>query len=176
MKIVHIAAEFAPLAKAGGLGEMVVGLSRELTRKGHQVQVILPKYDFIDLSKLENLKIEWADFKCQGFANAMWAATAQECDLRLLEARHPAGYFHRGSIYGFEDDVPRFLYFSRAALEYLKLKKEPIDVLHLHDWHVAICAPLVKDFLKELKVKKIVLSIHNIEYQGKCATADLDTI
>lgn len=176
MKIVHIAAEFAPIAKAGGLGEMVVGLCRELTRKGHNVQVFLPKYDFIDLSKLENLKIEMADFKCLGFANAMWAARAQECDIRLLEARHPAGYFHRGNIYGFEDDVPRFLYFSRAVLEYLKLKNEPIDVLHLHDWHVSIAAVLVKDLLKEIKVKKIVLSIHNIEYQGKCAIVDLNAI
>lgn len=176
MRIVHLAAEFAPIAKAGGLGEVLVGLSRELTRSGNEAEVIIPKYDFIEQDKIRNLKIEVPNFKCLEYQNAMWSGLVEECHLHLLEARHPAGYFHRGKIYGCEDDIPRFTYFSRAALEYLSLKKEPIDVLHLHDWHTSLCAPLVKDIFKELKVKSIVLSIHNIEYQGKCASSDLDLV
>lgn len=176
MRIVHLAAEFAPIAKAGGLGEVIVGLCRELGRLGEEVQVILPKYDFIDPAKLPNLKLEVADFKCLGYNNAMWVTKVEGCHLHLLEARHPAGYFHRGKIYGLEDDISRFLYFSRAALEYLRMKKEPIDILHLHDWHVSICAPLAKEIFKDLKVKAIALSLHNTEYQGKCAPADLDAI
>lgn len=176
MRIVHLAAEFAPIAKAGGLGEVLVGLCRELTRASHDVEVILPKYDFIDLSKIERLKIEVPNFKCLEYQNAIWTGRVEECQLHLLEARHPAGYFHRGKIYGCEDDIARFIYFSRACLEYLTLKKDPIDVLHLHDWHVSLCAPMVRNFFKELKVKAIVLSIHNIEYQGKCAPSDLDQI
>lgn len=176
MRIVHLAMEFAPIAKAGGLGEVVTGLCRELTARGEDVEILIPKYDFIDTSKLSQLKIEIPDFKCLDYANAMWSAQAEGCHLRLLEARHPAGYFHRGKIYGCEDDAARFLYFSRAALEYLRLKKEPIDILHLHDWHVSFCAPLVKNLFKDLKVKAIVLSLHNVEYQGRCASHDLDRI
>lgn len=176
MRIVHLSAEFAPIAKAGGLGEVLVGLSRELTRNSHDVEVILPKYDFIDLSKADNLKIEVPNFTCLEYQNAMWSAQVEECSLHLLEARHPAGYFHRGKIYGCDDDIVRFSYFSRAALEYLSLKKEPIDILHLHDWHVSLCAPMVKDLFKSLQVNAVVLSIHNIEYQGKCAVSDLDAI
>jgi starch synthase len=175
MRIVHIAAEFAPIAKAGGLGEVVTGLGRELS-KAENIDIIIPKYDFIDTSKLPNISLEVPDFKCLNNANAMWSAKSEGCHLHLLEARHPAGYFHRGKIYGCEDDTARFIYFSRAALEYLRLKKEPIDVLHLHDWHSSLCAPLVRDLFKDLQVKSIVLSIHNIEYQGKCAPADLDAI
>lgn len=176
MRIVHLAAEFAPIAKAGGLGEVVTGLGRELTNRREEVDIIIPKHDFIDTSKLSALKIEVPDFKCLGYANAMWSARAEGCHLHLLEARHPAGYFHRGKIYGCEDDIARFIYFSRAALEYLKIKGEAIDVLHLHDWHVSLCAPLVKDLFKEIPIKAIVLSIHNVEYQGKCAVSDLDQI
>lgn len=176
MRIVHIAAEFAPFAKAGGLGEVIVGLGRESTLAGNHVEIILPKYDFIDTSKLSQLQIEVPNFKCLEFQNTMWSAQCEECSLHLLEARHPAGYFHRGQIYNCEDDISRFIYFSRAALEYLLLKNEPIDILHLHDWHVSLCAPLVKDLFKQLKVKAIVLSIHNVEYQGKCAVSDLDQI
>jgi len=183
MRIVHLAAEFAPIAKAGGLGEVIVGLARELSRASMQVDVLIPKYDFIEMKKLQHVKLEVPDFKClengTPYGNAMWSADSEQCRLHLLESRHPAGYFHRGKIYGCEDDIARFIYFSRAALEYLKLKKEPIDILHLHDWHVSLCAPLVRDLFakdKDLQIKKIVLTIHNIEYQGKCASTDLDAI
>ena len=45
MYIVQIASECAPVIKAGGLGDVVYGLSRELAVRGHNVEVILPKYD-----------------------------------------------------------------------------------------------------------------------------------
>lgn len=181
MRIVQVAAEFSPIAKAGGLGEVVVGLSRELTRIHEEVEVIIPKYDLIDLKKLSNVQMEVPDFKCiqdgNPHANTMWSATSEGCQLHLLEARHPAGYFHRGKIYGCEDDIARFTYFSRAVLEYLKLKKQPIDILHLHDWHVALCAPLLRDlFANDISVKAVVLTIHNSEYQGRCLIKDLDSI
>ena len=133
MRIVHICSEFAPIAKAGGLGEVLVGLSRELTRNSHDVDVIIPKYDFIDLSNVHNLKIEVPNFKCLEYQNAMWSAKVEECNLHLLEARHPAGYFHRGKIYSCEDDTALFTYFSCAALEYLSLRNEPIDIFFLQE-------------------------------------------
>lgn len=180
-KIVQVAAEFAPLAKAGGLGEVVVGLSRELTRVHETVEVILPKYNFIPSHSLSNLQVEVTDFKAfengSQRSNTMWRAAAEGCSLHLLEPHHPAGYFSRDKIYGYEDDIARFLYFSKAVVEYLKLKQEPIDILHLHDWHVAAIAPLIRCFYKqEIDVKGIVLSIHNIEYQGLCASHDLQAI
>ena len=46
MRIVQVTTEFAPLAKAGGLGEVAVGLSRQLTFLGNQVEIILPKIRF----------------------------------------------------------------------------------------------------------------------------------
>ena len=174
MKIIQIASEFAPIAKAGGLGEVILGLSRELSCLGHDVTVCIPKYSFITPSSLHQLKAE-KEFRCGSIPNTLWSASYEECQLRLLEARHPSGYFHRDRIYGYEDDVPRFLYFSRAIMEWLRLEATPIDILHLHDWHTAACALLAKDLFK-LKIGKIVFTIHNLEYQGKCATWDLDAI
>jgi starch synthase len=179
MRVVQITTEFAPLAKAGGLGEVLVGLSRELTRQGVKVEVILPKYDFISPRYLTHLQRE-IDFTApeweHSVPNTMWATTAENCNLHLLEMHHPKNYFHRSRIYGFEDDVPRFLYFARAVLEYLKARAEPIDILHLHDWHAAALAPLLREMHRELPVKAIVLSIHNMEYQGLCSVHDLAAI
>jgi starch synthase len=180
MHIVEVAAEFAPIAKAGGLGEVLVGLSRELTRTGQKVEVILPKYGFLSPKSLTRLKIDGSNFsvqeKGQTIANTMWSAISENCSLRLLEAHHPAQYFDRKNIYGAEDDIARFLYFSKAVVEYLSLKKEPIDILHLHDWHVAAMAPLLRMLHKEIVVRSIVLSIHNVEYQGRCSASDLEAI
>jgi len=179
MRIIQLATEFAPLAKEGGLGEVVSGLSNELSLMGHEVEVILPKYDFLPLPMLKKINLEIPDFRCfeKGnlHANAMWSAEYGSVKLHLLEARHSAGYFHRKKIYGCQDDVARFIYFSRAAIEYLKLKNRPIEILHLHDWHVALAAVLARD-LFNLPIQSIVLTIHNGGHQGLCATWDLDAI
>jgi len=45
MYVVQMASECAPVIKAGGLGDVVFGLSRELTSRGHCVELVLPKYD-----------------------------------------------------------------------------------------------------------------------------------
>jgi starch synthase len=181
MRIVQLAAEFAPIAKAGGLGDVILGLSRELGAQHNNVEVVIPKYSFIDPQKLQQLKVEVPDYRCpergQTISNAVWSAVVEDCPLRMIEARHPSGYFHRDKIYGCPDDVARFLYFSRAALEYLKLRQEPIDILHIHEWHTAACAVLLQRFLaKEISIRAVVFTIHNLEYQGKCGPHDLDAI
>ncbi|MBI3900792.1 MAG: glycogen synthase, partial [Chlamydiia bacterium] len=151
----------------------------ESIRLGEHVEVILPKYHHIDISKLSSIKMEIPDFKCleKGHLqpNAAWSAIFENIQLKWIDVRHPSGYFHRGQIYGCSDDTARFLYFSRAVCEYLKLRNEKIDILHLHDWHTAAVALIARD-LFTLPIGAILLTIHNAEYQGQCATWDLDAI
>jgi starch synthase len=44
---VHVTAEMAPLAKVGGLGDVVSGLSKACIARGHAVEVLLPFYECI---------------------------------------------------------------------------------------------------------------------------------
>ena len=53
MKILMVSSEAAPFAKAGGLGDAVAALSRALSRAGHDVRLVLPRYYGIDRTKLE---------------------------------------------------------------------------------------------------------------------------
>jgi len=181
MHITHIAAEFAPIAKAGGLGEVLTGLCRQIANEHEDVDILIPKYRFISKDLLPNLTQKTPDFECVehgiSHTNKMWFAEVEGCRLHLLETDHPEDYFGRPRIYGYPDDLPRFIYFSRACLEYLRLQGRPIDILHLHEWHTALLAPLVKkDFADKIQVKSVVFTIHNLEYQGKCAPKDLDAI
>ena len=61
MHIVHIASELAPLAKVGGLADVVLGLCRELSWKGHDVDIIIPKYDCLDSEVIRDLAIDIKD-------------------------------------------------------------------------------------------------------------------
>lgn len=177
MKVVHIAAEIAPIAKVGGLSEVVGGLSQALVKEKIDIEVIIPKYKNLNLKYLKNLKLISKDFKVfekNSFQkNKIYSATLCNVKIILIENKN---YFDRPNIYGYRDDVDRFLYFSKAALEYLNNRGCVIDILHLHDWHTAIGAPLYKDiYSKEtLQIKGIVLSIHNLKYQGLCKPKNLD--
>lgn len=175
MYIVHIASELAPIAKVGGLGDVVHGLSKETQRHGNLVEVIIPKYDCIDYSLVKDLKVDtpelWSYDGPYKYNNTVWSASTDGLKIFLLEPHHPAYYFSRGTIYGCVDDIDRFIYFARAALEYLyKAGKRP-DIIHLHDWHVALVAPLFKEMYIPLgfKAGDVVLTIHNLQHQGKCS-------
>jgi len=179
MHIIHIASELAPIAKVGGLADVVFGLARETQKKGHTVEVLIPKYDCLDYSALQNLKPEfrelWSFDGPYRYHNTVWSAEVQGLRVLLLEPHHPGYYFSRGSIYGFPDDVDRFIYFSRACLEYLFKSGKSPDVIHIHDWAASLVAPLYKEMYIPLgfHTKKVVLTIHNLQHQGKCSPQNL---
>ena len=182
MHIIHITSELAPLAKVGGLADVVLGLSRELSWKGHQVDIILPKYDCMDKEQVRDLTIDTKElfsfYDGQWYANTVWVGFVENLKVYFIEPHHPRSFFDRNCFYGCEDDLERFLYFSRAALEFLYKKSIQPHILHLHDWQAAAIAPLYKEMYQKIGYTKpkIVFTIHNMAYQGKCASHDLNRI
>ncbi|HEY2811070.1 MAG TPA: glycogen synthase GlgA [Rhabdochlamydiaceae bacterium] len=178
MYIVHVATELAPIAKVGGLGDVIHGLSRELLRLGHSIEIILPKYDCLHFEGLKNLKVEfrelWSIEGTQRYNNTIWSAMVDELPVILIEPHHPLYYFSRGIIYGCHDDIDRFIYFSRTAMEYLLKSGKMPDVIHAHDWPTALIPVLQKELYAPLGYKtNTALSIHNMEHQGKCQLFNL---
>lgn len=182
MHILHIASELAPIAKVGGLGDVVLGLNRELSWKGHDVDIIIPKYDSIDTREIRDFAIEQEDvpsfFEGKQYSNTIWIGWVENLKVYFIEPHHPRYFFNRSCIYGCDDDVERYLYFSRACLEFIKSKGEEIDIIHLHDWQTAAIAPLYYELFKKpgSTSPKIVFTIHNLEHQGKCSPANLEQI
>ncbi len=182
MHIVHITSELAPVAKVGGLGDVIYGLSKELMRLGHTVEIILPKYDCLHYAELKNLKVEQKEVRFSDGTsmqdNTIWSADVHGLKILLVESHHTEHYFNRDVIYGCHDDVDRFLHFSKAAMEYLvKASKQP-DVIHLHDWPTAIIPLLYKEVYAKTgyQLGGTVLTIHNMEHQGKCLPLQLNAI
>jgi len=182
MHIVHIASELAPVAKVGGLADVLLGLSREQSWKGHDVDIIIPKYDCMDSNEVRDLSVDYIDlmsfYKGTWFHNSVWVGWVENIKVYFIEPHLPKHFFNRGCFYGCEDDIDRFLYFSRTAIEFLFKKQLHPDILHLHDWQTAAIAPLYEELYKPLGFRhpKVVFTIHNIEYQGKCHPEDIEKI
>lgn len=182
MHIVHFTSELAPIAKVGGLGDVVYGLCKELVRLGHKVEIILPKYDTLRYDLIKNLKVCYRElWSYEGpyrYNNTIWSCEIDGLSIFLIEPHHPRYFFHRGTIYGCEDDIDRFLYFSRAAMEFLYKSGKTPDALHIHDWPTSVIPLLLKKMYLALGMKQIrtVLTLHNLEHQGKCPSKCLSQI
>ncbi|KAJ7953465.1 Starch synthase, chloroplastic/amyloplastic [Quillaja saponaria] len=152
--VVHICTEMAPLVSVGSLASYVTGLSQAVQRKGHLVEVILPKYMSLDLDDVQGLReVEsefYSYFNGQIHGNRIWMGVIYGIGVTLIEPLYYSSFFNREKIYGYSDDFERFSYFARASLDYIvKCGKQP-DVLHLHNWETAIVGPLFWDiFVKQ---------------------------
>lgn len=172
MYIVQIASECAPAIKAGGLGDVIYGLSRELEIRGHTVEIILPKYDCMRYDHIWGLHESYRDLEVP------WYGATIKCDVfcgwvhgRLcffIDPRSPDNFFNRGIYYGCKDDNMRFAFFSKAALEFLLRTNKRPDVLHCHDWQTGLVPVLLYEIYKYggLEYQRVCYTIHNFKHQG----------
>jgi starch synthase len=180
MYIVMASPECAPVAKAGGLGDFVQGLSRELSIRGNTVEVVLPKYDCLRFDRIWGMHKVYTD---------LWVPfydTHIHCDVEYGEAdglkcffidpHSEHGFFNRGKIYGDADDADRFAFFSRAAMEFLYKSGKHPDIIHCNDWHTGLMPVLLYEIYTGLGMDRTraCYSLHNMGHQGWTGTHVLD--
>ncbi|KAI3966739.1 hypothetical protein MKW92_038736 [Papaver armeniacum] len=163
MHIVHVAVEMAPIAKVGGLGDVVTSLSRAVQDLGHKVDIILPKYDCINLSSVKDFQHHRSYF-WGGTEIKVWFGKVEGLSVYFLEPQN--GLFWTGCIYGCRNDGERFGFFCHAALEFLLQSGFHPDILHCHDWSSAPVSWLYKDHYVHygLTNTRVVFTIHNLEF------------
>ena len=169
LHVVSISVEMAPIAKVGGLGDVVTSLARATKEEGHRVEVILPKYDTLDYSAIENFT-EVTGFSWGMTYNRVYHGLVEGVDTYFIDPEN--GMFQVGMIYGTDyleiplTDAERFGFFSKAALEFLLQSKRNPDIIHCHDWQTAPCA---KSYWEDynaygLSNPRVVFTIHNLNY------------
>jgi starch synthase len=172
MYIVQIASECAPVIKAGGLGDVVYGLSRELETRGHCVEIVLPMYDCMRYDQIWGLHDAYRGLWVPWYGGAIY------CDVfcgwvhgRLcffIQPQSGDNFFHRGHYYGSLDDHMRFAFFSKAALEFLLRSNKRPDVIHCHDWQTGLVPVLLFEIYKwhGMWNQRVCYTIHNFKHQG----------
>ncbi len=163
MKIVFCASEAVPFAKTGGLADVSGALPLALEKEGQEIAMIMPGYKCIHENKQLKLK------KLKG--GISYSKTGKKIKVYFIDNEQ---YFGRDSLYGdksgdYPDNLERFSYYCKRALELLKEINLKADIIHCHDWQAAFI-PL---YLKNLYANdsfyggiKTMFTIHNIGYQG----------
>lgn len=147
--VIHICAEMDPVISVGSLASYVTGLSRALQRRGHMVEVILPKYACLNMDEVKGLRESEAElysfFNGQLHRNRIWTGVVYGIGVTFIQPIDYSSFFSQERVYGYPNDFERFTYFSRASLDYIvKSGKQP-DVLHIHNWETSIVGPLFWD-------------------------------
>ncbi len=169
MEIIHVSAECYPVAKAGGLGDVVGALPKYQCQAGHIAKVVMPMYRTKFL--YEN---EWTvDFK--GSANlGNWffdytiikePTNKLGFDLFLVDIN---GLLDRQKVYGYDDDTERFTAFQIAVVNWMRNWEHQPDVVHCHDHHTGLI-PFMMQYCydyQQLASVPTVFTIHNGQYQG----------
>ncbi len=169
MEILHVSAECYPMAKAGGLGDVVGALPKYQNALGHVAKVVMPMYrtqflynnewvvDAKGSANMGNLFFDYTIIKEQ--------SNKLGFDLYLVDIN---GLTDREKIYGYNDDTERFTAFQIAVLHWVNQWEHLPSVIHCHDHHTGLIPFMMKysfAFAKLAQVPSIV-TIHNAQYQG----------
>ncbi|HEV8337921.1 MAG TPA: glycogen synthase GlgA [Candidatus Polarisedimenticolia bacterium] len=177
IEIWQAASEARPLAQTGGLGDVLRALPAAQARLGHRVRRLLPAYGGVDragfVPEPPALSVPLGtDAVPVRFLSRLGedgvVTTLVECD----------ELFGRRELYGppgaeFPDNPRRFTLLARAIVEWAGRVARPPDVLHVHDWHVALAPLFVRFAPPPSRSLRTVLTIHNLGYQGKYPAAEM---
>lgn len=174
MRVLFLASEAAPLVKVGGLADVVGSLPRALGAIGHDVRVALPGYGTaIDWPRFKprwqtrlNVPRDWGDQPAE-----IWETWVGSVRHYLVTGAPVPG---QGPAYGgsIEEDAPKFVFFSLAALWATQALGWKPDVVHAHDYHAGAAvwwlatAGRANEFFRDIRS---LFTIHNLPYAGQGA-------
>ncbi|MDP1542786.1 MAG: glycogen/starch synthase [Polycyclovorans sp.] len=177
-RVLHVAAECAPLVSTGGLGEVIGALPPAQAQLGAKVGVLLPCYGFLSTEHRKGPLVAMTEAGGQPYAVRHIATLSSSVPVYAIEM--PQFFGREGDPYrdarGVEhaDMALRFAVFCEAAARLMTCA--PLfaaDAVHLHDWHAAATAA----WLMHLSWRGItVFSIHNLAFQGELPLGTFATL
>jgi starch synthase len=169
MEIIHVSAECYPVAKAGGLGDVVGALPKYQAQSGHIAKVVMPMYrtKYLTDHQWEVVHKGYTQLGNWWFNYTVIKEKTGRLgfDLYLIDIY---GLLDRERIYGYDDDTERFTAFQVAFVDWISVWKHRPAIVHVHDHHTALIPFMFKYSYAYRHLQDIptVLTIHNAQYQG----------
>ena len=169
--IAFIGSECYPFVKTGGLGDVMYALPKALTRRNCDVKVILPRYKCIPQQYQDKMVY-------RGSFYMDLTSDGKQYFVGIME------YVWDGVVYDFIDneeffggdkpytnlidDIPKYCYFSKAALAALNYMNWQPNIIHCHDWQAALVPVYLRTFFQNTSIgnAKTMITIHNLRFQG----------
>jgi starch synthase len=175
LRVALVTPEAAPFAKSGELAEFCGALPRYLTSLGLKTSLIMPRYSTPQIASLDAAVVLpeiFVPLNGERARASVLRAEQNGYDIYLIDSPK---YFLRENIYGpstgnYLDNDERFVFFSRAALEFLRQAGFSPDVVHCHNWPTALIPVFLGSHYRDdpgLKSVATVLTLHNTAYQGE---------
>ena len=169
--IAFIGSECHPFVKTGGLGDVMYALPRELVRLNCDVRVILPRYACIPQQYQDKMIYRGEFYMDLGQTGRQYYVGIMEyiCDGVVYDFIDNQEFFSSGNPYvNLVDDIPKYCFFSKAALAALNYMDWIPDIVHCHDWQAALVPVYLRTLFKDSPVgrAKSILTIHNLRFQG----------
>ena len=169
MKIAMVTSEANPFVKSGGLADVTFSLSKELVILGEEVAVFMPLYKSIVATHSDKLQLvsEFDISMSWRRQHAKIYRTYYEGIIYYFVQNDY--YFLRDNLYGYNDDIERFAFFTIAVRNAFKALGFKADVVHLHDWQPGMLPVLIKEQNKNdpfFNNFRFILTIHNPAFKG----------
>ncbi len=169
MNVLHLSAECYPVAKAGGLGDVVGALPKYQVESGVHAMVAMPFYNRKFLIDHPLIKIYSGSYVL-GYRSFDFEILKEEADslgFELYMVKIP-GLLDRPEIYSYADETEQFVAFQLSVLEWILATAKKVDLFHCHDHHTGLIPFLMKYSSRYRSLKKTpsVFTIHNGQYQG----------
>jgi len=183
-KVLYLASEIAPFAKAGGLADVTGALPKALKALNQEIRLMIPKYKFInerkyilrEVIRLREIPVTINDRT--EIANVKSAFLPEsKVQIYFIEI---GDFFNRSGIYidpttnkPYPDNAERFAYFSKAALETLKILSWQPSIIHCNEWQTSFIPVYLKTVYQNEKFfsgVKTVFTFHNLTSQGSFST------
>ena len=169
--VAFIGSECHPFVKTGGLGDVMYALPRELVKQNCDVRVIMPRYACIPQKYQEKMVYRGEFYMDLGETGRSYYVGIMEyvCDGVVYDFIDNQEFFSAGNPYiSLVDDIPKYCYFSKAALAALNFLNWIPDVIHCHDWQAALVPVFLRTMFQDTPVghAKTILTIHNLRFQG----------
>lgn len=168
MNIIHISAECYPVAKVGGLADVVGALPKYQNNSNNRAQVIMPFYDnkFTQNNTFSSVFESELILGDDTYNFSILVLKDKPLDFDVFFVDVPELLF-KDYVYSF-DDTSRFLAFQIATLDWLLTWHNFPDVIHCHDHHTGLIPFMLQESYKYEVFRNIpnILTIHNAQYQG----------
>lgn len=179
LRVLFIASELNPLAKVGGLADVIGALPKALKKQGVDVRIMIPKYSMIDpkqypmqrIARRIPVRLYNRTYLVNVFTTKLPGTSITVYLIDQKDFFADGGvYYSKTALVGTFKEIERFLFFGRAALESLPHLGWKPDILHCNDWHTAFIPVWLKTiycchhpFYASLRT---LYTIHNLANQG----------
>ncbi|SHF67458.1 starch synthase [Salegentibacter echinorum] len=168
MNVLHVSAECYPIAKVGGLADVVGALPKYQQQEGIDANVVMPFYDnnFTETHKFHAVYKAELLLGEKTYAYKVLQLEEEVLEIPVFFIDIPELLF-KDFVYS-TDDTDRFMAFQIAFMDWLLSLKSKPDIIHCHDHHTGLIPFMAQESFKyeSLNDIPVVLTIHNAQYQG----------